>query len=66
MVCVLAALPLAGCQNGDDTGSTGDKIVIGGLAPLTAMYPSMELPQIMAYSLPLKRSIKRVACLESR
>ena len=35
MVCVLAALPLAGCQNGDDTGSTGDKIVIGGLAPLT-------------------------------
>lgn len=34
MVCVLAALPLAGCQNGDDAGS-GDKIAIGGLAPLT-------------------------------
>lgn len=33
MVCVLAALPLAGCQNGGDKGSTGDKIVIGGLAP---------------------------------
>lgn len=35
MICVLAALPLAGCQNGDDAGGKGDKIVIGGLAPLT-------------------------------
>lgn len=35
MVCVLAALPLAGCQNGDDAGKAGDQIVIGGLAPLT-------------------------------
>lgn len=34
MVCVLAALPLAGCQSGGE-GSTGDEIVIGGLAPLT-------------------------------
>ena len=35
MVCALVALPLAGCQNGDNTGSSGDQIVIGGLAPLT-------------------------------
>lgn len=35
MVCALVALPLAGCQNGDNTGSSGDKIVIGGLAPKT-------------------------------
>lgn len=34
MVCVLAALPLAGCQSGGE-GSMGDEIVIGGLAPLT-------------------------------
>lgn len=35
MVCALVALPLAGCQNGDKGGESGDKIVIGGLAPKT-------------------------------